>query len=679
MSSTTKLLAQQDAGKAAAFSTSELAAIKIAPKIAKSSSQCTKTASIGTSVSDEKTPPISLENKSSPNGKSQEKRTVTAIHTPTSKSKKYSHDAIVLHVGQDSADCTPIATLKPTVSATPDLCYAGTEDIFPTNVTKIAKTRMKTCSKKETKSYMKQKVDNNSVGLLVKRNTKATAKKFNNKPENVNGSIDIQVEVTNNSVEPIKKKKTKKPKTNEMVKNSKSNSWQKRETYGIQKKTIKNKKKVTTNVKEEAIEMDTEKDIDGNMKPGCKKKKRKVDIEKNDAEMLQGPKTKKKRKTDKENSAQDEGTTGKTKKGDINAEPIENSHDLNGGFQNKDEDSIALSAVLINKKPTAEALALQATVEKLQGRLTPTLYQANNANTVNTNGRNIESLHAILPKLVSSRPDKQTTEDEAQDKPHGITSDMANVVTNKVAKEAVNSGCKDNNKEPSIISPPNVPLNLSNLKESAKHGVIYKDKSVVFGSEPETCGNSDSSQQSTVLDLSNKGGKSISTDGSICLSMKDQSVDFSSNKGKSIQHNSRRTDLLIKPIAHVNDLDSKNSRKPMDESDSVVSEAVDLQTKNIKGAQTDGTGSNKKEEENATKPRNLSKAVKKERVESAIERLFQKRDNAFGSSGIKKQRVEKTIDMLLAKKKSVERTDNGPAVTENFHQKSDSTKESLQS
>ena len=604
---------------------------------------------------------VSTKKKGCSKDKPHEKSTVVATETPNSKSKNFSHDATVLHVSQDSTNCTPLTVLKPIASSTPDLCYAGTEDIVPKDGTKPAKNKRKTCSKKENKSGMKHKPENNNIDLPVKKKRKTLIKKLAIKSENVNGSIDGKVESKDCSVEPVKKKKrTRKVKAE--IKGCDGSTTVKSEINGVQKKKVKKNKKLTENVKEEQLETSAHKDTDQTVKTGGTKKKRKVDIE-NDASD-ECSKAKKKKKSDKKNSIQGKGSATKKKK-EVKIQSLNNSSDLNTSVDNQDEDSHDLSAVLMNKKPTAEALALQATVEKLQGRLTPTLYQGNNSSSTNgsTNGKNIETLRAILPKLVCSRSDNHKQEDEIKVQNESGMHSKTTVAYSIVGEEVENKGssqCNDN-KEPSTASLSNIPLNLSNSKETTKPTAVSTNKSAVSTNRPVTHRGSDSSTQSVVLDLSSKAGKSIpviSKDGSINLSLKDQSV---LDEDKSVHQTPTKMDLLVKQIAHVNNLD-KFSKKAC-ESESAANELNESQNKHDKGAP--------KDDEKVNKPQRHSKAVKKERVESAIERLFQKRDITTGSSGVKKQRVEKTIDMLLAKKeKTVEQSERDTGVAENLHQKS---------
>ena len=618
---------------------------------------------VANTAKDTEVTPVTTKKKTGAKDKSQEKRLVAVTETPVSKSKNFPHDTTVLHVAQDSSNCTPLTALKPIASSTPDLCYAGTEDIVPKNGTIPAKNKKKICSKKENKSALKHNPESNNIDLPVKKKPKTTGKKLHNKSENVNGAIEVQMESKTCSTEPVKKKKrTKKTKTG--VENDGDSTTVKSEINGIQKKKIKKNKKLTENAKEEPLKVSADKDVEEKVKNVGTKKKRKVDMDNSDTKADECSKAKKK-KSDKKNSVQGKGLVTKKKKGEIKTEPLDNSSDLNASVENQDEDSLDLSAVLMNKKPTAEALALQATVEKLQGRLTPTLYQGSSNNS-NTNGRNIESLQAILPKLVSSRPNNCKQGNELQD--FGVISKARDaqtyVAVDQVAE--IDSSHRNDNEELSKSLSPNVPLNLSNFKETAKANSMCVDKSVVSKSKPVIHKDSASSPQSNVLDLSNKGDTSftvICNNGSIDLSRNDQSLNFQPDKDKSVHQTPTKPEILVKPIAHVNNFD-KISKKA-GKSDRVAYEVIDLQNKHGKGAQ------NEDKEENVVRPQSHSKAVKKERVESAIERLFQKRDNMTGSPGIKKQRVEKAIDMLLAKKeKSVEQMEKEKGVAENLHQKS---------
>ena len=405
-------------------------------------------------------------------------------------------------------------------------------------------------------------------------------------------------------------------------------------------------KKSPETVEREAAVIDTSKGECEKTKPSVTKKKRKTSAEYTDSKITVNPIAKKKRKTDKKNGVQDKGLTTKKKKGLKKAEPLDSSIDLSSSIENKDKDSLDISSMLVNKKPTAEALALQATVEKLQGRLTPTLHQANGTNNGNSNGRNIETLETILPKLVSSRPEKLQN------------SDQSNVPrsSNEMTMNEDNSHCKA--EEPSNTPSPNVPLNLSNFKETPNPNTMCAENTNTMSDKTVSFQSLDS--QSGVLDLSNKEDKSVSKEGSFDLSRKDQTVRLLQNKDRSVHRSPNKTELLVQPVAHVNSLNKTNS-KVVNKGDNVVLKHIDSQSKHVTGTQKEGDN---------LKVQSHSKAVKKERVESAIEKLFQKRDTNSGSSGIKKQRVEKAIDMLLAKKeKGVDQTDKEQSVTENLHQK----------
>ena len=611
--------------------------------VSPTSSKSSKSPSAATSATAHtEMPPVSPKKKTITKDKAQEKGSAATSGTPPHKTKNLSHDATVYHVSQDAVNCTPLTAMKPIASSTPDLCYVGTEDIVPKNGVKPIRTKKKSCSKKENKSTLKHKRENSDLEVPVKKQGKAAAKKLTNKAENVNGSVNTELENTSSEAEPVKKKKrTKKAKPSEVVENGDHENAVKVETNKSKKM-----KKPPETVKTEPAVIDISNDKCEKTKPSVTKKKRKTSSECTDSKIAANPIAKKKRKTDKKNGVQDKGVTTKKKKGQKKAEPLDSSIDLNSSVENKDEDSLDISSMLVNKKPTAEALALQATVEKLQGRLTPTLHQANNTNNGNSNGRNIETLETILPKLVSSRPEKLQSSDQSN-LPRS---------NNEVIMNENSSHCK--NKEPSNTPSPSVPLNLSNLKEKPNPNIMCAENSNTMSDKTISFQSLDS--RSAVLDLSNKEDKSVSKDGPVDLSRKDQTVKLLQNKDKSVHRTPNKTELQVQPIAHVNNLD-KTNYKVVNKDDSVVPKSVDSQSKHVMGPQKEGDN---------FKVQSHSKAVKKERVESAIERLFQKRDTNSGSSGVKKQRVEKAIDMLLAKKeKGVDQTDKEQSVTENLHQK----------
>ena len=592
-------------------------------------------------------PPVSPKKKTPTKDKTQEKGSAAATSgTPPNKTKNLSHDATVYRVSQDALNCTPLAALEPIASSTPDLCYAGTEDIVPKNGVKPIRTKKKSCSKKENKSTPKHKLENIDLEVHTKKQGKAAAKKQNNEAENVNGSVNTELETKSSEAEPVKKKKrTKKPKPSEVVENGDYERSIKPKINSVQNRSKRMKKSAETVGTESAV-IDASKGECKKSKPSVTKKKRKTSAEYTDSKITANPIAKKKRKTDKKNGIQDKGATTQKKKGLKKVEPLDSSIDLNSSIENKDEDSLDISSMLVYKKPTAEALALQATVEKLQGRLTPTLHQANSTNNGSSNGRNIETLETILPKLVSSRPEKLQIPDQSNI-PRS---------SNEMTMNDDNSHCKV--KEPSNTPSPNVPLNLSNVKETPKPNTMCAEITNTMTDKTVSFQSLDS--QSALLDLSNKEEKSVSKDGSFDLTRKDQTAKLLQNKDKSVHRTPNKTELLVQPVAHVNNL-NKTNLKVVNKGDSVVPKYVDSQIKYVTGSQKEGDN---------FKVQSHSKAIKKERVESAIERLFQKRDTNSGSSGVKKQRVEKAIDMLLAKKeKGVDQTDKEQSVTENLHQK----------
>lgn len=631
--------------------TEDSTSIKTESHNTKTSHQSTKTsAAENASAIEGKTPPLSPRKKSNAKDKAQDKGTEAKTSASLTKTKCSSHEATVLRVSQDSPNCTPLAALKPAAASTPDLCYTGTEDIIPKDGSKSVKTKRKPGPKKENKIAVKHKLVHKNSDLPVKKKVKRDK---NNSNEDKDVCELASVKVKEASVtDPIKKEKRMKKTQCALMEDG---SPKEEETSAIQKKKAETHKKNAKDAQKESEEVRGTGDLSAKKKPGPKKK-RKASIENNDADSVSNPKTKRKTKADKKNSVSKVAPMKRKKAQQIKTEPLGNSNDLNLNAENKDEeDSIDLS-VLINKKPTAESLALQATVEKLQGRLTPTMCQGNSANNGNTNGRNLESLQAMLPKLVSSRFDKETNDDKVQEwsgQPLQISSSVENA-----DKKDTSTHCKDDNKP----SESNTPLNLSHTREETKP-LVSKDKGAestrTFVRNSNKSSKS-SSSQSAVLDLSNKEDKSvpvISEDGSIDLSKKDELEFMPQNKDKSVQQSADS-----KPVAHVNNVD-KISDTAADKSDGEVGNAAELQSVNVK----EGTQNNHAD----IKPAALSKSVKKERVESAIEKLFQKRDSTFASSGVKKQRVEKTIDMLLAKKeKSIELADGGQNVSENLQQKS---------
>ena len=386
----------------------------------------------------------------------------------------------------------------------------------------------------------------------------------------------------------------------------------------------KSKKKIGEDVKIEPAMTEVSNNKFEKAKSNVTKKKRKTSADDNDSNVTaDSVVARKKVKTDKKNGLQEKGPNVKKKKGQVKAELLDSTNSLNASVEKEDDDSLDLSSMLVNKKPTAEALALQATVEKLQGRLTPTLNQGTNSSNGNSNGRNIETLGSILPKLVSSRPEKLQSADESNE-PHG-------------SDKVIDTGVK--NKIPSNTPLLNVPLNPRKLSETPKATTASTKSSNTVTDKPISCNAVDS--QNAILDLSNK--------------------DSTADGSKSVHLTSKTKESLVQPISHVNSL-GKTNMKAVNKADGAATKLVDSQSKQVTEEQ---------KEVDSVKGLNLSKSNKKDKAESAIERFFQKRDTNSGSSGVKKQRVEKTIDMLLAKKeKGVDQTENDQSVTENLHQKS---------
>ena len=516
--------------------------------------------------------------------------------------------------------------------STPELCYTGTEDIVPKDAFKVIKAKRRPAKKKLSNTSKKGKLESLDTAVPVKKKKKSNVKnivKTSDGADMVNGCVAGE-EATSVTAEVVKKKKVKKERITETLPNGEA-IGNAEENCAPQKKVTKTKKtlKVKKEMKENAVNIDP----NGKLKSGSKQRKRKMNNENTEKDVLCDSKAKK--KTVGKKKSDEEGRV--VKKGKVATD---------SGSDNADNGPAELLAVSANKKATAGALALQATVEKLQGRLTPTPIPTNSSN-----GDCAELLQPIGPNIESSKcmeTDKDLTRSQSYPRP-SQESDLDRTI-NAVAK-----GYTDT-----------YPLNLSSVKSTTRENNLSTENPAAFATL-------NSSPPSVALDLSNKKDNTlavISKDGSLDLSAKDPLLKLS-QKEQTVQPCADRTGAVLSSIAQLRNIEetvSKTANRPEAEH---VEAAADLDKKR-KGPQNNGT------DPNNAKPQNLSKAVKKERVESAIEKLFLKRDTSVASSGVKKQRVEKTINMLLAKKeKHVGQTDKNTAHSENLQQQkstSDSSK-----
>ncbi len=504
--------------------------------------------------------------------------------TPVSpSSKSFSHDATVLHVSQDTSNMTPITALKQEESLfRPDLCYTGTEDIV-SGVSLKSVTSTKSCSK--TKGHKKDKNPSRNIDAPVVKKKKAAAKKLELKTAELSdGVLDVKAEKTAKKRKSVKKCKVEKEMVNgeEMLQNGETEvetiCAKKRKVVKVKDPPNENNDINDNSIKDTGNERDT------------KGRKRKLKLENNDENSAN--KDVKRRKPDKKKNPKGMPKKKKKKMSAKSQEP-QLPCDLPVTGEVEDADLVDPCLALTNKKPTAEALALQATVEKLQGRLTPTLHQGTNS----FNGTNTESLQAVLPRFVSGLPaDKESVSVKPQ--------------TDKQIVKGVTA----------------TPSNLS--RKSASKGKIAAPVNGDAATGAVT-----GSSHDKALGLSDRTScvNTVSQNGPVCLPSKD----------KSVQLTSTATDTVLNPIAQPDSVD--NVKKPsVNRTPAPTVHSPSKRTKAGKARTSDTI-------KVSPKLANLHKAAKKDTVENTTDKLFQKRETVL-SPGKKKQRIENTIDRLLAKR-----------------------------